>query len=183
MIAKQTNHGKAANNTATATARAATAKPCRRTDASATGRAGDVPAAPDNHKRIKDIAAALLEFEVDPKVETALATRDRYLRFTCRRCGHKWYPRGEGTPPTTCPACRSPNWTETTDVIHCFKCNHTWATRGAAGNEPRRCANCNALLTRRAIWYNMSLKEYRRSKQYKKLTAIFNRAQRRKHKR
>ena len=45
MIAKQTNHGKAANNTATATARAATAKPCRRTDASATGRAGDVPAA------------------------------------------------------------------------------------------------------------------------------------------
>ena len=45
MIAKQTNHGKATNNTATATARAATAKPCRRTDASATGRAGDVPAA------------------------------------------------------------------------------------------------------------------------------------------
>jgi len=45
MIAKQTNHGKAANNTATATARAATAKSCRRTDASATGRAGDVPAA------------------------------------------------------------------------------------------------------------------------------------------
>ena len=49
MIAKQTNHGKAANNTATATARAATAKPCRRTDASATGRAGDVPAA-DNFR-------------------------------------------------------------------------------------------------------------------------------------
>lgn len=45
MIAKQTNPGKAANNTATATARAATAKSCRRTDASATGRAGDVPAA------------------------------------------------------------------------------------------------------------------------------------------
>ena len=50
MIAKQTNHGKAANNTATATARAATAKPCRRTDASATGRAGDVPAA-DNRRK------------------------------------------------------------------------------------------------------------------------------------
>lgn len=45
MSANQTNHGKAANNAATATARAATAKPCRRTDASATGRAGDVPAA------------------------------------------------------------------------------------------------------------------------------------------
>ena len=150
MSANQTNHGKAANNTATATARAATAKPCRRTDASATGRAGDVP------------AAAL---------------------YTCYRCGHKWNPRSKGTTPQTCPACRSPNWNETTDVIHCFKCNHTWATRGAAGNEPRRCANCNALLTRRAIWYNMSLKEYRRSKQYKKLTAIFNRAQRRKHKR
>ena len=51
MIAKQTNHGKAANNTATATARAATAKPCRRTDASATGRAGDVPAAANFKER------------------------------------------------------------------------------------------------------------------------------------
>ena len=45
MSANETNNGKAANDTATATARAATAKPCRRTDASATGRAGDVPAA------------------------------------------------------------------------------------------------------------------------------------------
>ena len=45
MSANQTNHGKAANNAATATARAATAKPCRQTGASATGRAGDVPAA------------------------------------------------------------------------------------------------------------------------------------------
>lgn len=39
MNANETNHGRGK----AATANAATAKPCRRTDASATGRAGDVP--------------------------------------------------------------------------------------------------------------------------------------------
>ena len=46
MSAKQTNPGRSK----AATANAATAKPCRRTDASATGRAGDVPAA-DNRRK------------------------------------------------------------------------------------------------------------------------------------
>ena len=51
MIAKQTNHGKAANNTATATHPEMGANvACRGSTASATGRAGDVPSAPVANK-------------------------------------------------------------------------------------------------------------------------------------
>ena len=28
----------------------------------------------------------------------------------CLRCAHAWTPRGDGTPPLTCPKCRSPYW-------------------------------------------------------------------------
>ena len=111
------------------------------------------------------------------------APLDENLRFICRRCGHKWYPR-TGTTPTTCPACRSPNWREETTVIHCYKCNHTWATRGATPDAlPQRCAGCNALLTRRAVWYNTSLKAYRRTAAYKKLAATFRQARKMKKRR
>ena len=50
MSANETNHGRSK----AATANAATAKPCRRTNASATGRAGDVPAANKNVARRKE---------------------------------------------------------------------------------------------------------------------------------
>lgn len=111
MIAKQTNHGKAANNTATATARAATAKPCRRTDASATGRAGDVPAAalytchrcghtwkPRGKATPKQCPACN-----SPNWNTPAAS------CLCEVCGHTWTARAKHRP-RQCPACNSKRW-------------------------------------------------------------------------
>jgi hypothetical protein len=30
--------------------------------------------------------------------------------FECSRCGHRWFPRENAEPPTTCPKCKSPYW-------------------------------------------------------------------------
>ncbi len=127
-------------------------------------------------KIVAEAAPVVVEAARTGDAENAAAT------YICRRCGHKWTPR---TPePTTCPACRSPNWREETTVIHCYKCNHTWATRGATPDAlPQRCAGCNALLTRRAVWYNTSLKAYRRTAAYKKLAATFRQARKMKKRR
>ena len=29
--------------------------------------------------------------------------------YTCKRCGHSWFPRMK-TIPTVCPGCKSPYW-------------------------------------------------------------------------
>lgn len=98
--------------------------------------------------------------------------------LTCKRCKCTWTPRTKKRPKT-CPSCRSPNWDDSPlAVIHCYKCNHTWATRAEA--IPQRCAGCNTILTRRAVWYNMSIKQYRKSAQYRKLSNVFNRSRKRK---
>ena len=99
--------------------------------------------------------------------------------YRCARCGHSWTGRRD-TPPKTCPKCRTPNWRKATSTVHCFKCDHAWAVRGKnARRPPERCAGCNALLTRFAIFYGVGLNAYRRSKQYRKLHKIFLRAKKR----
>ena len=94
---------------------------------------------------------------------------------TCRRCGYEWQTRRE-KKPKICPGCHSPNWLRKVYVLHCFKCNHVWNAWKL--EKPKRCAGCNALLTRYAVFYNTSLKQYKETREYKKLTAIFNREQR-----
>ena len=60
MSANETNH----DRSKAATANAATAKPCRRTNASATGRAGDVPAA-DNRRKARSMEEVHAQWGLD----------------------------------------------------------------------------------------------------------------------
>lgn len=84
---------------AATTAHPETGGVCRRSSESATGRAGDVPAA------------------------------DTPRRELCNRCGHQWKPRTGGTPPKKCPHCDSPNWNKPTINYFCYKCKHIWTAR------------------------------------------------------
>ncbi len=39
----------------------------------------------------------------------------------CSRCGHEWIPRHKGSPPETCPKCRSPYWDKPRVRLHSIK--------------------------------------------------------------
>jgi predicted Zn-ribbon and HTH transcriptional regulator len=50
-----------------------------------------------------------------PKVYT-LGMSKSFLarRYTCKVCGHEWYPRGPGKP-LRCSKCKSPYWNKPRD--------------------------------------------------------------------
>ena len=118
MDARATTHGKAAKAATTTHPATGAGDACRRSCESATGRAGDVPAA--------DI----------PRPE-----------LYCQRCGHKWKPRTGGTPPRKCPHCDSPNWNKPTKTYFCYKCKHIWTARGRGHirglSESDKCPRCH----------------------------------------
>jgi len=42
-------------------------------------------------------------------MSTALVVDGKLPRYSCKRCGHGWFPRRD-TIPIICPSCKSPYW-------------------------------------------------------------------------